>query len=142
MSGAGYGVGERGEDGVYGPMTRRGVARFQRDHGLPADGVVGAETLDGRRSESRSVTVRRGAAERVNLVIPTGVLLSDNGDGDGLADTGGDERGAVVWPWVVAGIGVAAAAAVLIAVLVASSGGPQPIEGDFPVTATLTSASF
>ena len=28
-------------DGEFGPRTRRALIAFQRDHGLPADGVVG-----------------------------------------------------------------------------------------------------
>lgn len=32
-------------DGVYGPATRRAVIRFQKDHGLKADGIVGKITL-------------------------------------------------------------------------------------------------
>lgn len=30
--------------GYFGPRTKKAVQRFQRDHGLPADGVVGAKT--------------------------------------------------------------------------------------------------
>ena len=32
-------------DGVYGPVTRRAVKRFQARHGLAVDGVVGPQTL-------------------------------------------------------------------------------------------------
>lgn len=32
-------------DGIYGRKTRRAVIRFQKDHGLKADGVVGKTTL-------------------------------------------------------------------------------------------------
>lgn len=33
-----------GVDGVFGPGTRQGVVRFQRENGLSADGVVGCQT--------------------------------------------------------------------------------------------------
>jgi hypothetical protein len=39
----------------YGPITRRGVKRFQRDHGLTPDGVVGPTT---RRAIARALTRR------------------------------------------------------------------------------------
>jgi len=32
-------------DGVYGPKTKAAVVRFQRDHGLIPDGIVGPRTL-------------------------------------------------------------------------------------------------
>ena len=33
-------------DGVMGTKTKRALKRFQRDHGLTADGVIGQETLE------------------------------------------------------------------------------------------------
>lgn len=40
----GYSVGIKGADGVYGHDTADAVRRFQRDTGIPADGVVSAST--------------------------------------------------------------------------------------------------
>lgn len=40
----GYSVGRPGIDGMYGPRTRRAVIKFQRDHQLRQDGIVGKET--------------------------------------------------------------------------------------------------
>jgi peptidoglycan hydrolase-like protein with peptidoglycan-binding domain len=39
----GYSVGAA--DGVYGPATQAALTRFQKDHGLTADGVLGPRTL-------------------------------------------------------------------------------------------------
>ncbi|WP_407270990.1 peptidoglycan-binding protein [Radiobacillus sp. PE A8.2] len=35
-----------GADGIYGSETQRSVMRFQRQHGLTVDGLVGPKTLD------------------------------------------------------------------------------------------------
>jgi peptidoglycan hydrolase-like protein with peptidoglycan-binding domain len=39
--------------GYYGPITHHAVLQFQRDHGLPADGIVGHETLSALKLGSR-----------------------------------------------------------------------------------------
>lgn len=40
----GYAVGPI--DGIFGPKTKEAVMKFQRDHGLVVDGIVGEETYD------------------------------------------------------------------------------------------------
>lgn len=42
----GYDVGKSGADGEYGGDTARAVIAFQKDHGLLADGELGADTWD------------------------------------------------------------------------------------------------
>ena len=41
---AGYTVGSKGADGVFGTMTHAAVLTFQNEHDLPADGIVGPVT--------------------------------------------------------------------------------------------------
>jgi peptidoglycan hydrolase-like protein with peptidoglycan-binding domain len=40
----GYNLGICGADGDFGTMTLDAVLRFQREHGLKADGIVGPDT--------------------------------------------------------------------------------------------------
>ena len=44
LIGAGYSVGSYGADGVFGEGTYNAVIKFQRDHGLSQDGIVGPAT--------------------------------------------------------------------------------------------------
>ena len=41
----GYSVGSYGADGDFGQGTHNAVVKFQRDHGLSADGIVGPDTM-------------------------------------------------------------------------------------------------
>jgi murein L,D-transpeptidase YcbB/YkuD len=42
----GYDLGTSGTDGVPGPNTKRAVMRFQADHDLMPDGVLGPQTIE------------------------------------------------------------------------------------------------
>jgi len=42
----GYDLGKWGADGDFGSQTEKAVKQFQQDHGLKADGVIGAETWE------------------------------------------------------------------------------------------------
>jgi g-D-glutamyl-meso-diaminopimelate peptidase len=46
-------------DGLFGPRTRRGVADFQRNRGLDADGLVGPRTWDALRPLLTGYSTRR-----------------------------------------------------------------------------------
>ena len=41
----GYDLGKWGADGDFGSSTQKAVKKFQKDHGLKQDGIVGAQTL-------------------------------------------------------------------------------------------------
>ncbi|MBC7340190.1 MAG: polysaccharide deacetylase family protein [Firmicutes bacterium] len=47
-------------DGIAGPLTRTAVVRFQRDHGLTPDGVVGPATISALRRAAATYVVRKG----------------------------------------------------------------------------------
>ena len=40
----GYDLGKWGADGIFGSKTRKAVRKFQKDHGLKVDGIVGKQT--------------------------------------------------------------------------------------------------
>ena len=45
LMGRGYDVGKAGADGEFGTATRNAVIKYQRDHGLDADGIAGKDTI-------------------------------------------------------------------------------------------------
>lgn len=64
----GYSCGSKGADGAFGDATLKAVKQFQKDHGLTADGVVGAKTwaaLDGSEPEKLYTVTVTGVTKAV-----------------------------------------------------------------------------
>jgi murein DD-endopeptidase MepM/ murein hydrolase activator NlpD len=76
-------------DGIFGPLTRAAVERFQRSHGLPVSGVVDARTWaavfnarvvfydDSNAAPSTAAAARRASAERASVRL---VVDRDSGE--------------------------------------------------------------
>ena len=60
----GYDLGSWGVDGDFGKDTEAAVRKFQRDHGLTVDGIVGSQTQDALKVASQATA---------DAVIPTEV---------------------------------------------------------------------
>ncbi|MGL5616440.1 MAG: peptidoglycan-binding protein [Sarcina sp.] len=56
----GYSVGSYGADGDFGQGTHDAVVRFQRDHGLDADGIVGPATMKAIDGSIGTTLLRKG----------------------------------------------------------------------------------
>lgn len=63
LIGAGYSVGSYGADGVFGEGTYNAVIKYQRDHGLSQDGIVGIATWNALSSciGDGSTLLRKGS---------------------------------------------------------------------------------
>ena len=58
----GYSVGSAGADGDFGQGTLAAVKKFQSDHGLVVDGIVGEMTWGALNSATNTVTLKLGSA--------------------------------------------------------------------------------
>lgn len=54
-------------DGIFGAHTESGVRKFQRNMGLPSDGIVGAYTFDAIRNLHHSWEGKKPIAARINM---------------------------------------------------------------------------
>jgi peptidoglycan hydrolase-like protein with peptidoglycan-binding domain len=84
---AGYSVGSAGADGKFGQGTKDAVMRFQRDHGLKADGVVSSETWEElwrsdfrRRFKDQLAGVPGAGASATPGTIEAGAAAALSGD--------------------------------------------------------------
>ncbi|MEL6189492.1 MAG: peptidoglycan-binding domain-containing protein, partial [Myxococcota bacterium] len=82
----GYGLGEA--DGIYGPATSAAVERFQSDHGLASDGVLGKETWTKLLQGAHGGSPSAGAPERG---LPAPVVGSEDGARLGVPDLPGPD---------------------------------------------------
>jgi N-acetylmuramoyl-L-alanine amidase len=94
------------EDGIFGGQTARAVQEFQRNVGLPPDGIVGATTLDalGRLRGSTPgpgrTEVRETETLRVSGILPGHRVAIDPGHGPddpGSTGPGGLVEADVTW---------------------------------------------
>ncbi|HEV2727823.1 MAG TPA: peptidoglycan DD-metalloendopeptidase family protein [Solirubrobacterales bacterium] len=124
-------------DGVRGPLTRRGVVAFQRQRGLPADGIAGPQTRRALGWRGRpglgSRTMRVG--NRGWDVAALQFLLQRAGHGPGRADGvfGPLTKAAVLRAQGAAGIAAdGLAGPTTIASLRSGAGGDSPSSTDSP----------
>lgn len=80
----GYSCGSRGADGVFGTDTKTSVLKFQKDHNIPADGVVGYQTMT---ALNKAVEELEDSTTRV-VKVTASVLNIRKGPGTNYAITG------------------------------------------------------
>lgn len=72
LNALGYNVGDA--DGIFGPKTKLGVAKYQSDNGLAPDGIVGAKTwalLMGERETVKPIPLTPTQSTGAKLQPPT-----------------------------------------------------------------------
>src|SRR5207249_5374799 len=76
------------EDGIFGDRTDRALREFQRNVGLPADGIAGATTLEALvrlrpvgPGPGRSTVREREALRRLSVTLQSARIALDPGHG-------------------------------------------------------------
>jgi peptidoglycan hydrolase-like protein with peptidoglycan-binding domain len=105
-------------DGRYGPLTERGVSRFQAAHGLAVDGIAGPSTFGQLKriaAESRTASRPRPSARRTRRSRPRVTQSPTPGapQGVGPRTAKGANQGGASWPVALALIGLVCLAALI-----------------------------
>ena len=87
---AGYDVGDKGADGIFGKATRAAVEAFQRAHGLTVDGIAGKKTMEALRTLTGKPDQEQPEDDEpeMSLEEKVGILWDWM-----MAQKGGDNRG-------------------------------------------------
>jgi hypothetical protein len=77
-------------DGIYGPQTRAAVRRFQRSHGLNADGLAGTATLQalGLRAGAAPTTASAAAPAAPNATLAKIAACESGGNPAAISPSG------------------------------------------------------
>ena len=77
-----------GADGVFGSGTQAAVQRFQADHGLTADGIVGTQTMNALSTASgQPIPVDNTIVMELLLILPMIPAIADIPQQDSLWHT-------------------------------------------------------
>jgi peptidoglycan hydrolase-like protein with peptidoglycan-binding domain len=81
-------------DGIYGPLTRRAVRRYQRAHGLAVDGIAGPATLASLGIRARSTSRKLSSAPSGSAAaVLARIAQCESGGNPAAISSGGRYRG-------------------------------------------------
>lgn len=84
----GYSVGKYGADGVFGSSTKNAVIKFQSDHNLSKDGIVGNKTMNALFGSTTPTTTSNTSVSSGNSNIKIAQIHINNFCGAGLVTDG------------------------------------------------------